>query len=187
MDQRDEQQHVPETDGEITERLGRIEAQLADFHRRSAHRETIIDRLHAENQQFRDGLRRVVLEPVVTDLLRLYDSMAREAARLMPVDPQTARILGVAEPSSRIEVSLEDRPGELGRALQIIGERAGLNIVSVIVPSYRAQAAGKTAILHLATIDPREAIDALEAAGFPVGWPSLGRDLRVIEEAPRSR
>src|SRR5690606_5332414 len=29
------------------------------------------------------------------------------------------RLLGVAQPSSRIEVSLEDRPGELGRALSI--------------------------------------------------------------------
>jgi hypothetical protein len=38
---------------------------------------------------------------------------------------------------------------------------------------------GKTAILHIATIDPREAVRALEAAGYRVGWPSLDADLRL--------
>ena len=32
--------------GDLAGRLGRVEAQLADFHRRSAHRELVIDRLH---------------------------------------------------------------------------------------------------------------------------------------------
>ncbi|GIF08386.1 molecular chaperone GrpE [Actinoplanes siamensis] len=73
--------------------LERIEAQLAEFHRRSAHRESIIDRLHAENQEFRDGLRRVILEPVVSDLLRLHDSMAREAGRLVADDPRASKLL----------------------------------------------------------------------------------------------
>ena len=56
----------------------------------------------------------------------------------------------------------------------------GLNIVSLIVPPTPV-AGTKTAVIHLATIDPREAIDALEAAGFEVGWPSLERDLRHVE------
>lgn len=93
------------------------------------------------------------------------------------------RLLGVAEPSSRIEVELPDRPGELGRALTIIGEAAFVNIVSVVAPSL-ARAERKTAILHLATIDPREAIEALEGSGYRVGWPSLARDLRMRDEAP---
>jgi acetoin utilization protein AcuB len=91
------------------------------------------------------------------------------------------RLLGVAEPSSRIELELPDRPGELGRALTLIGESSGANIVSVVVPSL-VRAERKTAILHLATIDPREAIDALEGAGYTVGWPALGRDLRISSE-----
>ncbi|WP_221324814.1 molecular chaperone GrpE [Actinoplanes sp. L3-i22] len=74
-------------------RLERVEAQLAEFHRRSAHRESIIDRLHEENQQFRDGLRRVILEPVVSDLLRLHDAMAREAQRLSADDPRAAKLM----------------------------------------------------------------------------------------------
>ncbi len=91
------------------------------------------------------------------------------------------RLLGVAEPSSRIEVEIPDRPGELGRALTIIGEATYVNIVSVVVPSL-GRAERKTAILHLATIDPREAIEALEQAGYRVGWPSLARDLRMPDE-----
>jgi acetoin utilization protein AcuB len=91
------------------------------------------------------------------------------------------RILGVAEPSSRLEIRLADRPGELGRALTIIGESGGLNVVSLVVSSLR-QEERKTAILHLATIDPREAIEALEAAGYEVGWPSLENDLRTPSE-----
>ena len=43
--------------GEIIGRLGKLEEQVAEFHRRSAHRESIIDRLHEENQQLRSGAR----------------------------------------------------------------------------------------------------------------------------------
>ncbi len=87
------------------------------------------------------------------------------------------QILGGMEPASRIEVALADRPGELARALRVIGEELEVNIVSIVVPSSRAQER-KTAILHVGTIDPREIIEALEQAGFEVGWPSLEEDLR---------
>lgn len=87
------------------------------------------------------------------------------------------RILGVAEPSSRIEVTVDDRPGELGRVLTIISQQ-GVNVVSAVLPSF-LQEERKTAILRLGTIDPREAINALESAGFPVGWPSFASDLRI--------
>ena len=67
---------------EIAGRLGKLEKQLAEFHRRAAHRESVIDRLHEENQQLRGGFGRMVLEPVVTDLIRLYDQLSREVRRL---------------------------------------------------------------------------------------------------------
>jgi len=96
--------HPPEPDP-VAVRLDRIEERLADFHRRSAHRESIIDRLHAENQEFRDGLRRVILEPVVTDLMRLHDSMAREATRLLDGEPRTAKIL--SSYADEVELAVE--------------------------------------------------------------------------------
>jgi len=79
------------------------------------------------------------------------------------------QILGVAEPSTRIELTLQDRPGELGRALSVIGERGGVNIVSVLVPPQR-KGGKRHAVLRLATIDPRATLKELSAAGFPVEW-----------------
>ena len=68
--------------GELAGRLDKIEAQLTEFHRRSAHRESVVDQLHAENQRLREGMGRLILEPVVTDLIRLHDQLAREVRRL---------------------------------------------------------------------------------------------------------
>jgi acetoin utilization protein AcuB len=82
------------------------------------------------------------------------------------------QVLGGMEPSSRLEIALEDRPGELARAIRVIGEDLGLNIVSIVVPSSRGSTV-KTAILHVGTIDPREAVRKLEETGFDVGWPAL--------------
>ena len=69
-------------EADLAGRLDRVEAQLTEFHRRSAHRESVIDRLHVENQQLRDGIGRSFLEPVVADLIRLYDQLDREVRRL---------------------------------------------------------------------------------------------------------
>lgn len=63
-------------------RFDKVEGQLSEFHRRSAHRESIIDRLHEENQRLRGGIERAVLDPVVADLIRLYDQLGQEARRL---------------------------------------------------------------------------------------------------------
>lgn len=67
---------------EIIEHLELIEQQAAEYHRRSAHTESVIDHLHAENQELRDNARSSIFEPVATDLIRLYDSVSQEAERL---------------------------------------------------------------------------------------------------------
>lgn len=68
--------------GDLVSRLGKVEEQLAEFHRRAAHREAIIDRLHEENQRLSEGLGRAFLEPVIADLIRLHDQLSREVRRL---------------------------------------------------------------------------------------------------------
>jgi molecular chaperone GrpE len=78
--------------GDLTARLAGIEEQLAEFHRRSAHREQVIDRLHEENQRLRGGLSKAILEPVVTDLIRLFDQVDREVRRLR-ADGKDERLL----------------------------------------------------------------------------------------------
>lgn len=85
-------QDVPGLLGELTHRLGQVEEQLAGFHRIEAHRESVIDQLHEENRRLRDGVGRLVLEPVVTDLIRLHDQLEREVRRL-GADGQDGRLL----------------------------------------------------------------------------------------------
>jgi acetoin utilization protein AcuB len=87
-----------------------------------------------------------------------------------------AEILAAAGPSSRLEIALPDRPGELSKALSIIGGLR-LNITSLMVQPGKA-GGKKTAVVHVGTIDPRELIGSLEAAEVEVGWPSLEGDLR---------
>lgn len=87
-------------------------------------------------------------------------------------------LLGIATPSSRLEVALPDRPGELARAMGVLGE-LGLNVTGLMVPPAGRRADGRrVAVVHVNTIDPREAVEALERAGWEVGWPSLDADLR---------
>jgi molecular chaperone GrpE len=83
------------TQQEIIERLELIEQQAGEYHRRSAHAESIIDRLHAENQQLRDNARSSVFEPVAADLIRLYDSLTGEAQRLAAAEtvPAIAKLM----------------------------------------------------------------------------------------------
>lgn len=69
-------------EGDLIGRLGELADQVAEFHRRSAHRELVIDRLHEENARLRDGLSKAILEPVVADLIRLHDEVGREVRRL---------------------------------------------------------------------------------------------------------
>ena len=45
----------PALAGELAGRLDTIEAQITEFHRRSAHRESVIDQLHQENQDCGPG------------------------------------------------------------------------------------------------------------------------------------
>ena len=77
---------------DMAERLRLIEQQASEFHRRSAHRESVIDRLHAENRELESAVSRSVLEPVAADLLRLYDALCREAARLSGAAPDPAAL-----------------------------------------------------------------------------------------------
>jgi molecular chaperone GrpE len=83
------------TQQEIIERLELIEHQAGEYHQRSAHAESVIDRLHAENQELRNNARSSVFEPVAADLIRLYDSLSREAERLAgaAADPETAKLM----------------------------------------------------------------------------------------------
>jgi acetoin utilization protein AcuB len=111
--------------------------------------------------------------------LPVVDAHGRLAGMLTETDVLTAfaEVLSAGGPSSRLEISIEDRPGALAALLRVLGEDLRLNVTSLMVLP-RGEGGRKTAIVHVDTIDPREAIAELERAGAVVGWPSLEADLR---------
>ncbi|GIF26530.1 hypothetical protein BJ973_000974 [Actinoplanes tereljensis] len=71
-------------------RLRSIDDGLSAFHQRAAHREAVIDRLHEENQLLREGQRRSLLQPVLVDLLNLYDGLFQQSRRLTGMPERAA-------------------------------------------------------------------------------------------------
>jgi acetoin utilization protein AcuB len=80
-------------------------------------------------------------------------------------------LVGAHEPGSRLEVVMPDRPGTLAGVAGIFGA-LGINIVSVVAgPRQEARSEGRVAVFRVDTIDPGEAVDMLESAGYTVLWP----------------
>ena len=80
-------------------------------------------------------------------------------------------LLGAHEPGSRMEVIVPDRPGTLAGVAGLIGE-LGINIVSVVTgPRQEGEPPSRVAIFRVDTINPAEATNVLESAGYGVLWP----------------
>ncbi|MEV7967812.1 nucleotide exchange factor GrpE [Sphaerisporangium sp. NPDC088356] len=79
---------------ELTRQLAALTETVRREHERAAHREQVIDRLHAENQQLRHGLLQEALTPVRAGLYRLYDTLVREGARWQADDPPSPELAG---------------------------------------------------------------------------------------------
>jgi molecular chaperone GrpE len=145
---------APEADGpsaldpldHVLQRLSQVEAQLAEFNRRSAHREGVIDHLHAENQELRAGLRRSILEPAVADLIRLHDGLGREAARLPETDVATLlRSFGADVELTLDRCGLEAFTAETGEPYRR-GEHRALAVIPVADPEWDDRVADVVAV-----------------------------------------
>ncbi|MBE1537402.1 nucleotide exchange factor GrpE [Actinomadura algeriensis] len=64
---------------EVRDALAGLSARLDREHERAAHRESVIDRLHEENQRLRRGELQAMLEPVRVALYRVHDQARRLA------------------------------------------------------------------------------------------------------------
>ncbi len=85
------------------------------------------------------------------------------------------QLIGAHEPGSRLVVSMPDRPGTLAGAAGTFGV-LGINIVSVVAgprqePPPGEQGPWRAAIFRIDTINPEEAVELLERAGYSVLWP----------------
>jgi len=78
------------------------------------------------------------------------------------------RLTGVDKPSSRLEVRLSDRPGELARLTSFMSHR-DLNIHSIL--TYPEGPDRVTAVLRVGSIDNHSIAQALRRAEFEVLWP----------------
>lgn len=67
---------------EIAESLAGLERKFEKRFLSNRHNEQIIDTLHAELQQYKNGLLRQLLTPIVTDLIRLFDDLSSTVSSL---------------------------------------------------------------------------------------------------------
>jgi acetoin utilization protein AcuB len=87
-------------------------------------------------------------------------------------------LFGGAEPSSRLEIRMQNRPGELARVVRLIGIDHKINITGMVVPPFESTNEA-VAIVHVQTLDPRPLIEQLRQLGYQIGWPALD-----LEEEP---
>lgn len=78
------------------------------------------------------------------------------------------RLTGVDRPSGRIEVKLEDRPGELARLTAFLSHR-NVNILSIL--TYPEGPATVVTVLRVESIETRLLADDLRRDEFEVLWP----------------
>jgi acetoin utilization protein AcuB len=84
-------------------------------------------------------------------------------------------LFGAKQPSSRLEVHMPNKPGELARVVRLVGIEHRINITGLIVTSMESDDIA-TAIMQLQTLNPSPIIRALRKLGYTVGWPSLELD-----------
>jgi len=73
-------------------------------------------------------------------------------------------VMGIREPSSRIELTLLDRPGALAEVTQIIN-RHGITISSIVTLP-QGEGGKRLAVIRLKTMNPQPLLKELAAAGF---------------------
>jgi acetoin utilization protein AcuB len=81
-------------------------------------------------------------------------------------------LFGGSEQTVRLEIKMQNRPGELARVVRLIGIEHKINITGMVVPPLTATGEA-LAIMHLQTQDPRAIIEQLRQLGYKVGWPAL--------------
>jgi acetoin utilization protein AcuB len=78
------------------------------------------------------------------------------------------RLTGVDKPSGRLDIRLQDHPGELARLTHFISERH-VNIHSIL--TYREGGEDLRAVLRIGSMETRPLAQALSEHGFKILWP----------------
>jgi acetoin utilization protein AcuB len=91
-------------------------------------------------------------------------------------------LFGAHETTSRIEVRMPNRPGELARVVRLIGIEKRINISGMVVPPIVGSQS--VAIMHISTEQPEPVMSSLRKMGYDVGSPALDMDDAHILEPP---
>ena len=109
-----------------------------------------------------------------------------EAERLVGIITESdilkaiAELMGTGPVSSRLEVLMPNRPGELARVIRLVGIEMRINIAGMFAPV--AEEGHCHAVLHLQTADAAPVVAALRQLGYVAGSPSI----EVDDVAPRT-
>ena len=91
-------------------------------------------------------------------------------------------LFGVDENGTRLEILINNKPGELSRVVRAIGVEFKLNITGIVVPPVDETAAEQVAVVRVATRDATGLMEHLRRIGYRVGSPSL--DFELAHAAP---
>jgi molecular chaperone GrpE len=144
---------------EILERLRALEEQGADYNDRAAHREAVINRLHEENEGLRKDLQRSVFDPIVADLIRLFDGVSKDLDRLSGdgADPRIVDLLvsyaddlelildrcGIEPFSAAVGDSLVVSEHTVVGIVETAEESRNNTVASVVAAGFRERATGR--------------------------------------------
>jgi acetoin utilization protein AcuB len=90
-------------------------------------------------------------------------------------------LFGADEKGSRLEIMMQDKPGELSRVVRAVGVDFKLNINGMVIPRMGTE---RVAVVHLATTEPDAIIAHLRRLGYRVGSPSLDFEDAHAHAAP---
>ena len=94
-------------------------------------------------------------------------------------------LFGTEQPSSRVEIRMPNRPGELARVVRIIGIEHKVNITGLVIPPVGDAEEDAIAIVHLQTLEPEPVLEALFKLGYRIGSPSVDSG-EYLGEEPRT-
>ncbi len=92
----------------LTRRLDAIQSLLERDARAEANRERIVDRLHAELQEYKDDLLLKVQRPIFADLIQLHDDIGKMIEARPDVEGDDGRAAATRGILASIQVAIED-------------------------------------------------------------------------------
>ncbi|HHY72647.1 MAG TPA: CBS domain-containing protein [Bacillus bacterium] len=82
------------------------------------------------------------------------------------------KVMGADQPSSLIEIKVENTLGMLSEVAQVFSEKK-INIISVLVYPDKNDTGSKLLLFRIQTINPMNVIEELKNRGYTVLWPNL--------------